>query len=258
MRLNDFPLTTLQGLGRRRLWWSRRPTRATSATSVATNATAVGGQAGRPKGATLSFQLPALPALGLVTRLAVAALGLGLLLGVAGALRGALASRSFASAPAAPAAAPAAAPTAAPAAATLAPGVGANGAWFGPAARPSASEAGRLGAAPRLRPEAGLAYALPGGILPPARLPTAWERQARLYAAAWAGSRDALLPPTLRGRPTVASHSVATRAGVAPAPAAGWKPSGAATSGARARPLPLQARPQWQALRRPSKLQWRL
>lgn len=256
MRLNDFPLATLQGLGRRRLWWTRRPTRATSATAVATNATAVGGQAGRPKVATLAFQLPAFPGLAPLTRLTVAALGLGLVLGVVGALRASLASRQvrqFAGAPAV--VAPGAAPSELPPRA----GVGANGAWFAPAPRPSAIGAGRLGGPRRLRPEVGAAYALPGGVTPPARLSTEWDLQPRLYAAAWVGARDALLPPTLRGRPTVASHGVASRVGGAPTAGAPAAPvAGVAPAQAPRRALPPQARPQWQALHRPSKLQWRL
>ena len=256
MRLNDFPLATLQGLGRRRLWWTRRPTRATSATAVATNATAVGGQAGRPKVATLAFQLPAFPGLAPLARLTVAALGLGLVLGVVGALRASLASRQvrqFAGSPSV------VAPSAAPSELPLRTGVGANGAWFGPAPRPSAIGEGRLGGPLRPRPEVGAAYALPGGILPPARLATDWALQSRLYAAAWVGTRDALLPPTLRGRPTVASHSVASRVGGAPAAGAPTAPvAGVTTAQAPQRAMPLQSRPQWQALRRPSKLQWRL
>lgn len=263
MRLNDFPLTTLQGLGRRRLWWTRRPTRATSATAVATNATAVGGQSSRPQVSTLAFQIPALPGLAPAARLAVAFLGLGLILGVAGALRGAVADRRvrhFASAPLA------GGPAAAPSVVGRRPlaGVGANGAWFGPGLRPRALGGDALSAPLRTLPEEGAAYALPGGVLPPARLATEWELQARLYAAAWVGTRDALLPPTLRGRNPVASHSVASRApgllpaaGAPTAPTAG-QPGLATAPQLRRRALPLQSQPQWRPLRRSSRLQWRI
>lgn len=217
----------------------------------------MGGQAARPQVAALAFQLPLLPGLAPLARLTAAALGLGLVLGAAAALRGALASRQvrhFAGAPAS--VGPCEAPSTA--VALRCRGVGANGAWFAPSPRPGGLEDAPL----RSRPEEGTSYALPGGVVPPARLEREWELQARLYAAAWVGARDTLLPPTPRGRGPVTSHSVASRPSGAACPPPSGRPTGPASSPLppqlRRQALSPQDRPQWRPLRQPCKLQWRL
>jgi hypothetical protein len=48
MRLNAFKLTTLPMLGRRRLWWARRPSSAVGAEATSASPSPHGGQLGRP------------------------------------------------------------------------------------------------------------------------------------------------------------------------------------------------------------------
>ena len=242
MRLADLPLTTLQGLGRRRLWWTRRPTRATSATSVATNATAVGGQASRPGVVVMAFQLPPLPTLALATRWAAWALVVGGL------------ARFCSTVPARgvrglPGTQVGEAPMGAPSSLRPAPRarLGAPGAWFGPDLRPLPVAGGGRGAPLRSAPGGGGAYSLPGGLPLLPRWGGERGRQGRLYAAAWAGTRGALLPPGLRGRGPVEGAAAATRGGEVGGAARRWGAGLAAPLGAPRALLPGGGSARWDA-----------
>lgn len=194
MQASLFSLASLPILGRRRLWWSRKPSKATAVADVETKANIIGGQLSRPALSNLAFEAPAAAPSTATARfthvLAAGALvrAFNLYLRTPKVLYCAPLPEGTDNAGATPF--------------TRAPGahVGANGQWYGLDLRPlSVVENAREALLAANLKARGLRYTHPLGLARSAtllrRVSRDWDLQCRVYAAAWVVYREASLLP---------------------------------------------------------------